>query len=72
MGWCMYMVDLLDLRLHCDAEMKALMKRFMYAEISSNPHNDPQWQCCIQTGWNQTVLMETLTGGLSTVWGEKT
>lgn len=38
----MYMADLHDLRLHCDAEKKALMKRLMYNDILHNPYNDPQ------------------------------
>lgn len=36
----MYTPDLFEPRLHCDVERKALMKRFMYNEIFSNPYND--------------------------------
>lgn len=72
MGWSMDMADLLDVRLHCDADGKALMKRFMYTEIFSNPYNDPLWECSTRARWNQTMLMETLKGDFSTVWGRKT
>lgn len=71
MRWSVYMADLLELRLHCDAERKVLMKRFMYNEIFSNPYNDPQWECSTQAGCNQAMLMETLTGEFSTVGGQK-